>query len=552
MLDKSALNGVPHKCGVYFFKENLGRILYVGRANDLKQRLSSYFRGHAPSSKIGIMLQQAEMLEWQLTGQLESYLIEAKLIANHQPRFNVLLKGGRPYVYFVFSKGSASTLPKLALLRNPGTTIENSLGPFWSSKAVRTLHQILLKVLRLRSCSKKVAGGCLYYHLGQCSGSCREDFDRSAYLKRLQLAKQFFVKGPIALVEHLEEQINEQSKALDFEQAAATNLLLNNLQAHLPMLQNLAGRLQLHEQQHVWLESDDQQTLHLLTFWRQQFEHQQSWPLSLKDQDLNSAQDYFLAYYRQHPAPPTVFINFAVQEWHLMQEVLTLFSQKLQPQEVAHANFRVMLQGFGQRLGNDQKDHLEAPDFVHLAISMIQKAETQKNTLPEIIQAKLHLAKPAYTIDCFDISHHQGHAQVGACVRFTNGLLDPNGFRRYPIVDLNKPDDYASLRQVVQKRYQENLDFPDLILIDGGKGQLSAVKELWPRVEFASLAKKEERVFRPTSGAIGQPIPATLSKYGLKLDLQSGIGHILTALRDQTHNFVINYHRKLKNEIDFK
>jgi excinuclease ABC subunit C len=169
-----------------------------------------------------------------------------------------------------------------------------------------------------------------------------------------------------------------------------------------------------------------------------------------------------------------------------------------------------------------------------LATAPVNYKPTANPALADALQHMFKLPKPIHTIDCFDISHFQSNALVGSCIRFTDGIPEKNKFRRFKIKTLTQQNDYAALQEIVARRYRNVDNLPDLILIDGGKGQLSAVKHLHPQTPFISLAKKEETIF-------SNSFPE-----GIKLDIQNEVGKLLIALRDYAHHFAITYHRNVR------
>ncbi|MFA6991270.1 MAG: hypothetical protein WC192_04450, partial [Candidatus Babeliales bacterium] len=178
-------------------------------------------------------------------------------------------------------------------------------------------------------------------------------------------------------------------------------------------------------------------------------------------------------------------------------------------------------------------------DLIRLAKIHVDTEISKQTTLPKALKNLLQLPIEPHTIDCFDISHKQGMYMVGSCVRFTDGKPDKKNFRHFYIKSIEQQNDYAALHEIVQRRYKNIKELPDLILIDGGKGQLNAVKNLFPKAEFASLAKKEETIF-------SKRIPE-----GKKLNLKSFVGQILTAIRDYAHHFAISFHRKVEHKNSF-
>jgi excinuclease ABC subunit C len=411
-MDMKKIASLPSLPGVYLFKDSDNVVIYIGKAKSLKHRVGSYF-SNKTDWKVKALLDEAYDLDFVLTNtEIEAMLLEAELIGEHKPKFNVLLKSGQPFVYLMFSK---EELPELSIVRNKKKK-GLYFGPFLHKRQARSVLAFLIDTFKLQLCNKKIANGCLDYHIGRCPGSCMPNFDPQDYLFRIELAKNALKKNRTAFLKRLELQIAQYSKELAFEKA---------------------------------------QRLHMYV------------------QDLD-----------------IIFHTLHVKYSH----------EKYEPS-------------------------------VFIAMHNLKQLPVEKETLAYELQALLKTDKPIRTIDCFDISHFQSSFLVGSCVRFTNGYPDKNNFRRFKIRTLSEQNDYAALQEIVSRRYKNTSELPDLIVIDGGKGQLNAVKHIFPQATFVSLAKREETLHTP------------LHPEGIVLDLKTNIGQTLIALRDYAHHFAITYHK---------
>lgn len=409
---------LPSLPGIYIFKNSLQEIIYVGKAKSLKKRVGSYFAKYGKDWKIDALLDEHANIEHIVTHTEEdALLLEAQLIKEHQPKFNVLLKSGHPFVYILFTQ---DPLPQIEIVRNrknKGTYF----GPFLHKNHARKVYAYLLKTFKLTWCSKKIAGGCLRYHLGLCAGNCKDIFDEEAYLFRIQLATNLLKNKYKQSLKELELKIEEYSNNLEFEKAKNLNDYYQNLEAIFATLK---------------------------------------------------------------------------------------------------AKF------------NDTKYEKE----VFLATTPLWKKTEEDTSLAYKIQQTFSLPVAPITIDCFDISHFQSSYIVGSCIRFKHGTPDKHNFRRFKIKTLTQQDDYKALQEIVTRRYKNSDDIPDLIVIDGGKGQLSAAQAVLPHALIVSLAKREERLFTPHHPE------------GILLDKNSDVGKLFIGLRDYAHHFAISYHRKRRNK----
>lgn len=409
---------LPTLPGVYLFKQE-DTLLYVGKAKNLKKRVTSYFQKQKTDWKIQALVEEHTHIEHIVThSETDALLLEAQLIREHTPKFNVLLKSGQPFVYLLFTQGE---LPLFELARNK---IKKGIyfGPFLHKSKVRSAHAYLMRTFQLSLCNTKIENGCLNYHVGNCAGNCLSTFDVQSYLFRLNLVQTLLEGNFTASLKAVKTQLAEHIKNLEFEKANTVHRYLQNLEVIFTTLKT----------------------------------------------------KYSLTKY--------------------------------------------------------EKDIL-------LVTTPTQRKQKEENLeIGKKIQELFALSKAPSTIDCFDISHFQSSYIVGSCIRFKNGVPDKNNFRRFKIKSLKEQNDYAALQEIVLRRYKNPEEIPDLIVIDGGIGQLHAVEKILPNAEIISLAKREELVF---SKSLTQPIA---------LSLHSDVGKLIIALRDYAHHFAIQYHKLLRSK----
>lgn len=417
MVDLTLLPKLP---GIYIFKDKNGCVIYIGKAKSIRKRVSSYFQKSHLEHKVNMLIGEHEFIDYIITkNETEALLLEAQLVKEYQPKYNILLKDGQPFVYIVFTD---EDLSKVSFVRNKDIK-GRYFGPFLHKFQAKKMFEYLVSTFRLNLCNKRVENGCLDYHLGLCAGNCKIDFDIENYIFRVQLAYDVLKKDHKKILLDLNEKIMIYNKNLEFEKSK-------------------------HMQEYV-------DTLDVI---------------------LNT--------------------------------IKTKFSE----------------------------DKFE--DQIFDSVSQVGKIYNSIESLDFKLQEFFRLDVPIRSIDCFDISHFQSSFLVGSCVRFTNGRPDKNKFRKFKINSIKKQNDYAALQEIVLRRYKLKEDFPDLILIDGGKGQLNAILslDLVKNAPCASLAKKEETIF-------SKNLPD-----GVKLDLKTDIGRLLIALRDYAHHFAVNYHRQRRNK----
>lgn len=415
---ESKISALPTAPGIYIFKDAKNTILYIGKAKSIRKRVSSYFKKNSSDWKVHALLQEHATIDYIITqNETAALLLEAQLIKDHKPKYNVLLKAGDPFLYILFTQ---EELPRIQLVRHKKQK-GIYFGPFLQKAQTRSAFRYLMQTFRLTLCNKTIANGCLDYHLGLCAGTCKPDFDKADYLVRLQLAQDALNSNSTAFVKTIKAKIGEYNHQLEFEKSK-----------HL--------------------------TEYLLNF-------------------------------------NTIFTTLKTR--------------------------------FKMATFEDAVMAITAPK--HHVSALAQQAGPA-------LQQMLGLAQPINSIDCFDISHFQSSFLVGSCVRFTNGVPEKNKFRRFKIKSLTEQNDYAALQEIVARRYKDPSELPDLILIDGGKGQLNAVLPLVGSTPCASLAKREERLFTPHHPD------------GIPLDIRTPVGQLLIALRDYAHHFAISYHRSKRRK----
>lgn len=417
---KEKLADLPKLPGIYIFKDQDNNIIYVGKAKALKKRVTSYFTKNHKDVRLSLLVKEAFDLDYIVTKtEEEAFLLEAQIVREKQPKFNIQLKEGQPYLYFLVSQDE---LPELKLVRNKQEK-GKYFGPITRKWQARKAYEFLLKTFKLKICNRKTfKGGCLDFHLGFCAGLCKDDFDKGAYIFRLNLVQTFLKEDYDSAKSMIQNKIAECNKQMKFEQSRHLNEYLEGFS-------------------------------------------------------------------------------------YTVNSLRTCFSENKFASSIAYAASSMSKEKF-----------------------LPSKIGTQ---LAEL----LGLDKPIGTIDCFDISHFQSQYIVGSCVRFLNGIPFKSKFRRFKVKSLVEQNDYAALQEIVSRRYEDPNELPDIILIDGGKGQLSAVSQIISTRPIISLAKREETLF--------------YYKYmeGLKLDPKSDVGRLLMAIRDYAHHFAISYHRSKRDKI---
>jgi excinuclease ABC subunit C len=508
---------LPTSPGVYLFKDSTGEIIYIGKAKNLRSRVTSYINKKQTDFKTNAIVAKSISLEYITTKtELEALLLEAKLILSYQPKHNVLFKDGQPFLYIVATKSYGKKLPELLLTKTkkqPGTYF----GPFIERGPARKAYAFLLKTFKLRLCGKKINNGCLHYHLGNCSGSCKSNFDTIGYLERLELAKKSLKKKHTEFLEFLNEKLIESNKNLEFEKSKELHgyhEAFKKVFATLDLRSTFINDLSTKE---IWIITPDKKALFLFYEQDRVLKKKRVFYFTFEELEPDSL-NYLLGYYRTSPPAQTILINFSIFKENI--KLVEDFLNKWHNQKIPI------------NLSKPSEGHFA--NLVRMATIHAKQDLIKKSSVVSSLKKMLKLTSPPYTIDCFDISHIQGAFLVGSCIRFKAGKPEKSKFRKFKIKTVNQNNDYACLREIVGRRYHKKNDLPDLILIDGGKGQLNAVQDLFPKIEFVSLAKRKETIY-------SRSFPS-----GKNLDQKTYAAQMLIAIRNYAHHFAISYHRKLR------
>ncbi len=526
----------PKTAGVYVFKRTDGAVLYIGKARVLRSRLQNYLTGYGTEWKATSIIDASDTIEWHQTEtELAALLLEAQMIQSYQPPFNILLKTGQPYIYFLITnepmrsaayKGIVS-LPQFQMVR---TKSKKGIyfGPFIDKGAARSAFRFLQETFRLSLCSRTIAGGCLAYHLGRCAGNCRLDFDVDAYKERLDLVRKALQSKPHEMMIEIENMIAASNAELFFERSAQLVVYkeaLARVYASLATGFDRPTSIQRLAEKDIWVwrAPIEGSAFGCLFLFRERQgvlkkEHVLCVPL-MEDDYHQELSNYIFSYYRLYRPAPQILVSDAIVDSELLAAFAVAWHQ---------LNYAVVVNA--------------PPRPEHTEIMLHAQAYADAEYLrPEKIAQQLRqflkLKRTPRRIDCFDISHKQGHAMVGSCVRFTDGRPDMAGIRHFHIKTVDGQNDYASLQEIVQRRYKTVDDLPDLIVIDGGKGQLSAVKAVLDPLlkgtvtELVSLAKREETVYSEQFPE-GKVLTGALLAHGS-----------LVALRDYAHHRAISFHR---------
>ena len=533
-IDKDFLASLPTLPGVYRMIDAAGAVLYVGKAKDLKKRVSSYFQKTDQSPRIRLMLKSVDHIDTTVTRtEAEALLLENNLIKGLKPRFNILFRDDKSYPYLLLT---GHRFPRLAYFRGTPKKQDQVLGPYPNSYAVRESIQLLQKVFQLRTCEDTVFANrsrpCLLHQIKRCTAPCVNHITAENYARDVHEAAQLLHGEASALTEHITDQMNAAAAALDFEAAAMLRDRLHMLAV-------------LREKQFVDTAGSDADADVVavaevggviavnLTMIRggRHLGDRSFFPQHSEGATLTEALEAFIAqHYLDHPVPARILISEAIE------------SDALASLLAEHAQKKVSLL---HRVTGERKVWIGMAQ-ANARLSAERRSADRANQSQRLAALRETLDLPQLTrIECFDISHTMGEATVASCVVYEGDDLKKSDYRRYNISGITPGDDYAAMHAALIKRFhksvEENGVLPDLLLIDGGKGQISMAVEA-----MAELGLSDVLLLGVAKGEARKPGLETLifaDGRELRLAKDHPGFHLIQQVRDEAHRFAITGHR---------
>lgn len=532
---KPILKNLPNLPGVYRMLNAENTVIYVGKAKDLKKRVSSYFNKNLPSPRTKMMVSQIVGIETTVTrSEAEALLLENNLIKSMMPRYNVLFRDDKSYPYIALT---ADAYPRLAFHRGTQRKGAQYFGPFPNSPAVRESIQLLQKVFKLRTCENTVFANrsrpCLQYQIARCTAPCVELISKEAYAHDVKHAAMFLLGKTNEVIDAIGDSMNAAAEAMEYELAAV-------------MRDRMQALRQVQAKQFVsdFSVSDadviacafiqGQHCINLVMIRGGRHLGDKSFfPKNSQDADSIETLEAFIAQHYVAQNTPPLLVCGADIDTESIETVLS---------EQAERKIRVLTNAIG-----DKKVWLKMAQ-TNAELALQQRMATSANQHARLLALReaLHLQESVERIECFDISHTMGEATVGSCVVFDHGDMQNSEYRRYNITGITPGDDYAAMRDVLTRRYKKVAAGegvrPDLVFIDGGKGQLGVAIEVMQEVGLddillVGIAKGEERkpgletmIFSDTGEMLNLPT----DNIGL---------HLLQQIRDEAHRFAITGHR---------
>ncbi|AIZ78441.1 excinuclease ABC subunit UvrC [Actinobacillus equuli] len=546
---KSFLADVPHLPGVYRMYDAKNTIIYVGKAKDLKKRLSSYFRSQLASKKTEALVANIHHIETTIThSETEALLLEHNYIKENQPKYNVLLRDDKSYPYILLTKHQH---PRITSFRGSKKIAGEYFGPYPNAGAVRETLNLLQKLFPIRQCEdsyyKNRSRPCLQYQIGRCLAPCVEGYySQAEYDNQVNLVRLFLQGKDGQVIEHLVQKMESAAQELDFEAAARFRDQIQSVRA-------------VQEKQFVSNERLDDLDIisiayqhgiacvHILFVRHGKVLGNRSYfPKVPNNTDLTELADTFVGQFylqmNQHRTIPNqIIIDQPLSEAAALANVLS-----------EQAGHKVSI--VDKTIRGDKSRYLAlAKTNAEAALTLQLKQDTHIRQRYDSLKALLNLAE-IKRMECFDISHTMGNQTVASCVVFDeNGPLKSD-YRRFNIEGITGGDDYAAMEQALLKRYDRNLEeekIPDIIFIDGGKGQLNRALETFASLNV-SWDKRKPLLIGVAKGVERKAGLETLliSKWDKEIHLppDSPALHLIQHIRDESHNHAISGHRKKRQK----
>ena len=542
------LRQMPTSPGVYLMKDGQGNILYVGKAASLHHRVRSYFGAQQKlSPKVQRMVARVTDLDFFVTtSEQEALILELNLIKRHHPHYNVRLKDDKTFPYLKIDP--TENWPRVHITRRLEQDGGHYFGPFASAKSLRRTLRIIKGIFPFRSCSKAITGTdrrpCLEYYIGHCLAPCIGAVSRQEYAEVIKEVILFLEGKQERVVRELKSKMEKAAEALDFEKAA---LLRDQIQAADRVIegQRIATTVRGEQDVIAFAQDKDQAYVQVFFIRNNKLIGRESFVLqgTQYEEPHQIMTNFIKQFYASSPyIPPLLLLQYPVED-------MTVIQDWLQNKRGSRVRIEVPRRGNKKQLVNTVAKNAEQ-GLEQLKIKQLAPPRELDNALAEI-KSELHLTRLPLRMEGYDISNIQGEAAVGSMVVFDKGKPKPAHYRRFRIKTVSGANDYAMLQEVLKRRFKRSSNasdtwaiLPDLVLIDGGKGQLNAVRTVMTElraesVPTASLAKENEEIFIPGKAA---PIILARSSPGLRL---------LQRLRDEAHRFALGYHHKIRKRETF-
>ncbi|RTZ66225.1 MAG: excinuclease ABC subunit C [Aquificaceae bacterium] len=536
---KQFLTTVPHKPGVYRMLGMDNKILYVGKAKDLKNRVSSYFRSNLVNSRIWSMVKQIQNIRITLTDtEAEALLLESNLIKKHQPRYNILLRDdkGYPYIYV-----SAHEYPRVQFHRGGKKSKGQYFGPYPSSGAVRETLNHLQKLFQMRQCEDSYFANrsrpCLQYQIKRCTAPCTHEISVDDYQIGVNHTVKFLQGKSEIIINDLVKQMDQAASRLDYEKAAECRDQIANLRK-ISQQQYISGAKGDVDVIALQLASKVASIQVLTIRGGNNLGNKNFFP-KLPSMDVNEGEiisSFIAQYYHSRKIPSQLLLSHIPDDKDALSDMLSLKAER---------KIKLSYKTRGERT---RWVDMASRNALHaLQTNLSSKAGMQKRLLA--LQDELNLEYIPARMECFDISHTQGEATVASCVVFGADGAVKSEYRRYNISGITPGDDYAAMKQALQRRFKKvqkgEAKLPDILFIDGGKGQVTQALDV---IQALHISGVDVIGITKGEGRKADLDTLTIGKNRIELDPHSSALHLIQQIRDEAHRFAITGHRQRRQK----
>ena len=536
------LKKLPAEPGVYLMKDKDDKIIYVGKAISLKNRVRQYFQSSKNhSSKVKSMVKNINSFEYIITdSELEALILECNLIKKYRPKYNVLLRDDKTYPYIKVTVNE--DYPRVLKVRKVIKDKAKYFGPYTNVEAVNDTLEVIRNIYPIRTCNIDIEKAinnkvrpCLNYHIKRCVGPCTGNVSKEEYNKMIEEILLFLSGKEEKLIEILKEKMNKCAMDFNFEDAAIYRDKINSLQEMLQKQKIDIATGDINQDVIAMAYNDEEACVQAFFIRHGKIVGREHFILegvmeATKESILGSFVKQF--YLNAEYIPKEIIIEAEIEDQVVLEEWLS----NIKGQKVT-----IRVPQKGEKKSLIQMVKKNAIEYLEKFSSLNKrKYERSEGALIELAEI-LGLEKPPKRIESFDISNIQGVDSIGAMVVFTDGKKDKKEYRRYKIKTVEGPNDYDSMAEVLERRIQRD-NYPDLILLDGGKGQVSAVQKVFDKygVDIPLWGMFKDDRHR-TKGLIS-------SKKEIVLDKTSNLYRFVASIQEEVHNYAISYHRSLRDK----
>lgn len=553
MVSQEELSKIPLRPGVYLMKNAESRVIYVGKAISLRHRVRSYFQpARNPGARIESMIAQIDSLEYIVTGsEVEALILENNLIKKFNPRYNVRLRDDKTYPFIKITLGE--DYPRISTVRRVLKDGSRYFGPYTDTTAVRETIALLRRVFPIRNCKRDIVPGkeeraCLNHHIGRCLAPCIGAVSRDTYHDMIKQVCLFLEGRQEVVEQRLEADMREASGRLEFERAGVLRDRLASVRKVMERQKVVSTGME--DQDVVGLSSDRHGSV-IQVFQIRGGKLSGREHFHLTEGSETPREEIVRAFVAQYYAEATSIPRDILLPCHIEDEqAITEWLRSLRDGAV-----HLLTPERGEKKDLVRMAEDNARELLEQARLRREQRERESGRALEDLKEMLRLSERPNRIEAYDISNIQGHETVASMVVFEDGRPARDQYRKFKIKTVEGPNDFLSMQEVIRRRFERGLAerqeaissiegkfsrFPDLVLIDGGKGQLSAAREIMDglnlgHLDTIGLAKQEEEVFRP-----GESDPYILPRDSAAL-------YLLQQVRDEAHRFAITFHRQLRD-----